>query len=182
MSSTDDWLQNGLPVYSGGKDRSTARRLIDRLGGPRGIKTAYQNNPDGTITRVQLRGTQPPEVSQPVVVAAVPTNEGLWVDIVSGATKYTELPAWFCPTKNAYTYALHGQGYVVPDQFNKTDIFDSRVNLNIATEYTGLMAKLVQLVRGYQVNAPETMQFSFSYNSAWMETHGISTDALGGLW
>ena len=92
MSSTDDWLQNGLPVYSGGKDRSTARRLIDRLGGPHGIKTAYQNNPDGTITRVQLRGTQPPEVSRSVAV--VPTNEGLWVDIVSGATKYTELPAW----------------------------------------------------------------------------------------
>ena len=180
MSSTDDWLQNGLPVYSGGKDRSTARRLIDRLGGPRGIKTAYQNNPDGTITRVQLRGTQPPEVSQPVVV--VPTNEGLWVDIVSGATKYTELPAWFCPTKNAYTYALHGQGHVVPDQFNKTDIFDSRVNLRIATNYTGLMAKLVQLVLGYQVNAPETMQFSFSYTSSWMKTYGISTDALGGLW
>ena len=180
MSSTDDWLQNGLPVYSGGKDRSTARRLIDRLGGPRGIKTAYQNNPDGTITRVQLRGTQPPEVSQPVAV--VPTNEGLWVDIVSGATKYTELPAWFCPTKNAYTYALHGQGYVVPDQFNKTDIFDSRVNLRIATNYTGLMAKLVQLVLGYQVNAPETMQFSFSYTSSWMKTYGISTDALGGLW
>ena len=180
MSSTDDWLQNGLPVYSGGKDRSTARRLIDRLGGPRGIKTAYQNNPDGTITRVQLRGTQPPEVSQPVVV--VPTNEGLWVDIVSGATKYAELPAWFCPTKNAYTYALHGQGHVVPDQFNKTDIFDSRVNLRIATQYTGLMAKLVQLVLGYQVNAPETMQFSFSYTSSWMKTYGISTDALGGLW
>ena len=180
MSSTDDWLQNGLPVYSGGKDRSTARRLIDRLGGPHGIKTAYQNNPDGTITRVQLRGTQPPEVSQPVVV--VPTNEGLWVDIVSGATKYTELPAWFCPTKNAYTYALHGQGYVVPDQFNKTDIFDSRVNLEIATRHTGLMAKLAQLVLGYQVNAPETMQFSFSYISSWMKTYGISTDALGGLW
>ena len=180
MSSTDDWLQNGLPVYSGGKDRSTARRLIDRLGGPRGIKTAYQNNPDGTITRVQLRGTQPPEVSKPVVV--VPTNEGLWVDIVSGATKYTELPAWFCPTKNAYTYALHGQGHVVPDQFNTTDIFDSRVNLQIATKYTGLMAKLAQLVLGYQVNAPETMQFSFSYTSTWMKTYGISTDALGGLW
>ena len=180
MSSTDDWLQNGLPVYSGGKDRSTARRLIDRLGGPRGIKTAYQNNPDGTITRVQLRGTQPPEVSQPVVV--VPTNEGLWVDIVSGATKYTELPAWFCPTKNAYTYALHGQGHVVPDQFNTTDIFDSRVNFDIATKFTGLMAKLAQLVLGYQVNAPETMQFSFSYISSWMKTYGISTDALGGLW
>lgn len=178
MSSTDDWLQNGLPVYSGGKDRSTARRLIDRLGGPRGIKTAYQNNPDGTITRVQLRGTQPPEVSRSV---AVPANEGLWVDIVSGATKYTELPAWFCPTKNAYTYALHGQGHVVPDQFNKTDIFDSRVN-RIATQYTGLMAKLVQLVLGYQVNAPETMQFPFSYSSTWMKTHGISTDALGDLW
>ena len=179
MSSTDDWLQNGLPVYSGGKDRSTARRLIDRLGGPHGIKTAYQNNPDGTITRVQLRGTQPPEVSRSV---AVPTNEGLWVDIVSGATKYTELPAWFCPTKNAYTYALHGQGHVVPDQFNKTGIFDSRVNLRIATQYTGLMAKLVQLVLGYQVNAPETMQFSFSYTSSWMKTYGISTDALGDLW
>ena len=179
MSFADDWLQNGLPVYSGGKDRSTARRLIDRLGGPHGIKTAYQNNPDGTITRVQLRGTQPPEVSRSVVV---PTNEGLWVDIVSGATKYTELPAWFCPTKNAYTYALHGQGHVVPDQFNKTDIFDSRVNLRIATKYTGLMAKLAQLVLGYQVNAPETMQFSFSYTSSWMKTYGISTDALGGLW
>ena len=169
MSSTDDWLQNGLPVYSGGKDRSTARRLIDRLGGPHGIKTAYQNNPDGTITRVQLRGTQPPEVSRSVAVA-VPANEGLWIDIVSGATKYTELPAWFCPTKNAYTYARHGQGYVVPDQFNTTDIFDSRVNLRIATRYTGLMAKLAQLVLGYQVNAPETMQFSFSYTSSWMKT------------
>ena len=115
-------------------------------------------------------------------MVVVPTNEGLWVDIVSGATKYTELPAWFCPTKNAYTYALHGQGYVVPDQFNKTDIFDSRVNLRIATRYTGLMAKLAQLVLGYQVNAPETMQFSFSYISSWMKTYGISTDALGGLW
>ena len=180
MSSTDDWLQNGLPVYSGGKDRSTARRLIDRLGGPRGIKTAYQNNPDGTITRVQLRGTQPPEVSQPVVV--VPTNEGLWVDIVSGATKYTELPAWFCPTKNAYTYALHGQGYVVPDEFNTTDIFDSRVNLRIATNYTGLMAKLVQLALGYQVNTPTLVQNPLSYSSSWRRTHGITTDALGELW
>lgn len=35
---------------------------------------------------------------------------------------------------------------------------------------------------GYQVNAPETMQFSFSYTSSWMKTYGISTDALGDLW
>lgn len=27
MSFADDWLQNGLPVYSGGKDRSTARHM-----------------------------------------------------------------------------------------------------------------------------------------------------------
>ena len=161
MSFADDWLQNGLPVYSGGKDRSTARRLIDRLGGPRGIKTAYQNNPDGTITRVQLRGAQAPEITVSGKKSKV--ADRLWIDIVSGATKYTELPAWFCPTKNAYTYALHGQGHVVPDQFNTTNIFDSRVNLQIATQYTGLMAKLVQLVLGYQVDAPETKKFSFSY-------------------
>ena len=62
MSSTDDWLQNGLPVYSGGKDRSTARRLIDRLGGPGGFKTTSVTNPDGSVTTVQLKGDMPPQV------------------------------------------------------------------------------------------------------------------------
>ena len=67
MSSTDDWLQNGLPVYSGGKDRSTARRLIERLGGPQGIKTAYTTNGDGSVTSVKLRGDCAPEVTTTVV-------------------------------------------------------------------------------------------------------------------
>ena len=29
-----DWLKNGLPVFEGGKDKTIARKAIDKLGGP----------------------------------------------------------------------------------------------------------------------------------------------------
>lgn len=57
-----DWLNNGLPVFKGEKDKHQARSMIDRLGGPEGFKTSYQTNLDGSITRLQLKGGMPPQV------------------------------------------------------------------------------------------------------------------------
>lgn len=57
-----DWLENGLPIFSGGRDRGLARRMIDGLGGPTGFKTAYRTNADGSVTRVQLKGNMPPRI------------------------------------------------------------------------------------------------------------------------
>lgn len=61
--TSDDWLSNGLPVFNGGKDRSNARKLIDKLGGSGGFKTIQQTAADGTVTTVQLKGTAPPQVT-----------------------------------------------------------------------------------------------------------------------
>ena len=72
IDAPDDWLKNGLPVYSGGKDRTTARRLIERLGGPQGIKTAYTTNGDGSVTSVKLRGDCAPEVTTTTSVVEKP--------------------------------------------------------------------------------------------------------------
>ena len=63
MSSTDDWLQNGLPNFSGGKDRTVARKMIDHLGGPTGFKTSIRTNADGSVTTVQLKGAAPPQIT-----------------------------------------------------------------------------------------------------------------------
>lgn len=62
MATNDDWLSGGLPVFSGGKDRSQARGMLDHIGGPGGFKTAYQTNPDGSTTVVQTKGVMPPQV------------------------------------------------------------------------------------------------------------------------
>lgn len=74
-----DWLDNGLPTYDGEKDRSLVRSMIDRLGGPKGFKTAYSTNPDGSVTTVQLKGDMPPQVDTTEPVVATPpvsTNRG----------------------------------------------------------------------------------------------------------
>lgn len=59
---SDDWLDHGLPVYHGDKAKTTARKLIDRLGGPAGFKTDQQIGADGSVTIVQLKGDMPPQV------------------------------------------------------------------------------------------------------------------------
>lgn len=63
MSFNDNWLKNGLPTYQGGKDGTAARKMIDKLGGPSGFKSAYQTNADGSVTTVQLKGDMPPQVT-----------------------------------------------------------------------------------------------------------------------
>ena len=63
MSRDDDWLNNGLPTFNGFKDKTIARQMIDHLGGPQGFKTSYRNNPDGTVTILQLKGSMPPQLS-----------------------------------------------------------------------------------------------------------------------
>ena len=176
----DPMDKDDLPVFHGGKDRSQARAMIDRLGGQNGIKTARQTNADGSVTTVQLKGTMPPQVSR--TSPEVPTRQ-VWVDILSGATKNDMSPALFCPTQNAYQYALHGKGELTPDSFNPADVLRTpQVNLEKATSYTGLMAKLVQILLGYQTLAPYPPQVTVSYSSSWKKTHGISKDDEGKLW
>ncbi len=63
MSFSDDWLKNGLPNFSGGKDRTLARKMIDNLGGPTGFKTSMRTNADGSVTTVQLKGDMPPQIT-----------------------------------------------------------------------------------------------------------------------
>lgn len=61
--TSDDWLKNGLPVYHGGKDISTARQMLTRMGGPVGFKTDYRTSADGSVTRVQCKGDSPPQIT-----------------------------------------------------------------------------------------------------------------------
>ena len=61
--TSDDWLKNGLPVYHGGKDISTARQMLTRMGGPEGFKTDYRTSADGSVTRVQCKGDSPPQIT-----------------------------------------------------------------------------------------------------------------------
>lgn len=82
MSFDDNWLSNGLPVFNGGKDRSIARKAIDRLGGPSGFKTSYVNNPDGSVTTVQLKGDMPPQITTTTVETGCP--HGLYYNGVVG--------------------------------------------------------------------------------------------------
>lgn len=69
-----NWLDNGLPVYQGGKDRALARSMVDNLGGPQGFRKAERNSSDGTVTRVTLRGDMAPEV---VVTGSEVISSGL---------------------------------------------------------------------------------------------------------
>ena len=59
----DDWLKNGLPTFSGAKDKGVARRMVDALGGPNGFRTAQITNVDGSVTVVQLKGSMPPQIT-----------------------------------------------------------------------------------------------------------------------
>ena len=68
MSFSDDWLKNGLPNFSGGKDRTVARKMIDHLGGPTGFKTSMRTNADGSVTTVQLKGDMPPRITTTQVI------------------------------------------------------------------------------------------------------------------
>lgn len=61
--SFDDWLNNGFPVFSGDKNRSEARGMITRMGGPSGFKTAQVTRPDGSVVTVQLKGDMPPQIT-----------------------------------------------------------------------------------------------------------------------
>ena len=63
MTWGDDWLKNGLPIFNGGKDRSLARKMLDRMGGPQGFTTSQQTLPDGSVVTVQTKGTMPPQVT-----------------------------------------------------------------------------------------------------------------------
>lgn len=63
MTWGDDWLKNGLPIFNGGKDRSLARKMLDRVGGPQGFKTSQQTLPDGSVVTVQTKGTMAPQVT-----------------------------------------------------------------------------------------------------------------------
>ena len=67
MSFDDDWMKNGLPTFNGGKDRTIARKMIDKLGGPSGFKTAQVTHPDGSVTTVQLKGDMPPQITKSLV-------------------------------------------------------------------------------------------------------------------
>lgn len=62
MSFSDDWLKNGLPVFSDAKGRTIARKMIDNLGGPTGFKTSKRTDIDGSVTTVQLKGDMPPQI------------------------------------------------------------------------------------------------------------------------
>jgi hypothetical protein len=60
---TADWLDNGLPVSHGGKDKNEERTALQALGGPSGFKTREITLPDGMIMRVQTKGDMPPQVT-----------------------------------------------------------------------------------------------------------------------
>lgn len=56
----NDWLKNGFPQFAGGKDKTVARKMVDHLGGPDGIRTATRTLPDGSVVVMKLRGDMPP--------------------------------------------------------------------------------------------------------------------------
>lgn len=74
--SRDDWLNNGLPTFDGVKDKPAARQMIDRLGGPQGFKTSYRNNPDGSVTILQLKGSMPPQLYSTGFIVTDPDPRG----------------------------------------------------------------------------------------------------------
>ena len=77
MSRDDDWLKNGLPTFDGGKDKSLARKMLGRMGGPQGFKTAQQALPDGSVVTVQTKGNMPPQISIVRAVAKEVIRAGL---------------------------------------------------------------------------------------------------------
>ena len=56
------WLKSGLPVFDGGKNKTLARKAIDKLGGPESFRTEIALEPDGTKIVTQTKGTMPPQV------------------------------------------------------------------------------------------------------------------------
>jgi hypothetical protein len=71
----DDWLANGLPTRDGGMDRGAERVALTALGGPSGFKTREEELEDGTILRVQTKGTMPPQITYIAPEAASVTPE-----------------------------------------------------------------------------------------------------------
>ncbi len=57
----DGWWVSGLPVYSGGKNRSEARAALDGMGWAQSFKTRIIETADGRMI-VQTKGTMPPQV------------------------------------------------------------------------------------------------------------------------
>ena len=57
-----DWLEQGLPMFIGGKDKSVGRKLIDHIGGPEGFRKLERVLPDGRRVIVTLRGDMAPKV------------------------------------------------------------------------------------------------------------------------
>ena len=59
---------SALPVFSGGKNRTLANRMLSALGGAESFRTRIHNNPDGSQTMLRTKGgfpqvitTRPPE-------------------------------------------------------------------------------------------------------------------------
>lgn len=65
--SWDDEDFNALPVFHDIKDRSTAWRMIGRVGGAGGIRKDYQTNADSTVTRLSTRNGMPELITDVVI-------------------------------------------------------------------------------------------------------------------
>ena len=79
-----DWLSQGLPVRSGGKNANEERVALDALGGPAGFKTREVRLADGTVMRVQTKGDMPPQVTRVKEVAQPEQTEWrLWHGLIS---------------------------------------------------------------------------------------------------
>lgn len=110
MSWSDwgDWLKNGLPTYDGGKDRTSARKMLDNMGGPDGFKTKSQNNADGSVTTVQTKGSMPPEVTttkvEKVIKAGLQFHGRILNRIVQLTAPYTKAISGYTGSTNHTSY------------------------------------------------------------------------------
>ena len=53
----DDKKQTSLPIYHGGKDKSSSQQMLSKLGD--GFRTDKRNNNDGSVTTVRTKGGMP---------------------------------------------------------------------------------------------------------------------------
>jgi hypothetical protein len=62
-ANLNTWLDNGLPVRRGGKNKGAERAALDALGGPEGFRTKHVTLHGGAEMTVRTKGNMPPQVT-----------------------------------------------------------------------------------------------------------------------